>query len=151
MNVTQHFICVTIFYSMGQGKQHITKTSINAIRANLSKYYNINIGRSWCFECVGWLLKNGFIKRQPRYEKYDGGFIRKKSSLLFFTLKGAKWLLTSGMTKIKYLYESILNYLIKKQKTFPSKEDFLDGQSVATDKDIPKRLKNLLAGIGTSI
>lgn len=148
MNASKAAIMITIFFSMSQGKNHTSFSSIDAFLINLKKHHKINIKRRWIFYCFRWLLDNGYISRQSRHIRGDHGEITQIPSMISFTLKGVVWLLKRGVSKAKRLYNGIKRWLNKEDQRFPTKKDFNDGSWWPECPDERKMLKGLL-GIAT--
>jgi len=139
---------ITLFFSMGQGENHVSYSSINAIRENLSKYHKIDIQRRWIFYCLAWLIEEGYIRRKKRYRQDHNGLIAQVPSILWFTLKGVVWLVRMGVSGAKKVYKSMTTYLGKRDGRSPTKKEFDDGSYWPEDPDQRAALENLL-GIAT--
>jgi len=148
VNAAKASIMITLFYSMSQGKNHTSYSSIDAIQKNLKKHHKIDIKRRWIFYCLRWIIDNGYMSRESRYIHDDNGTITQIPSMLSFTLKGVIWLLKRGVSKAKRLYKNIMTWLGKKDKRFPRKENFDDGSWHPADPEVRAGLEKLL-GIAT--
>ena len=144
LNATKSSIVVTLFFSMSQGKNHYSVTSIKSLLGNLVKFHDIDIKRRWCFECLRWLIDEGYIRRKYRYVNNFDGLITQIPSMVWFTLKGVVWLSKKGVTGAKKLYKSMVKYLKKGDKRSPAKKDFDDGSYKPADPDDRARLNGLL-------
>jgi len=142
MNASKACIMITIFFSMGQGKNHYTVSSISAIQKNLSKFHKINIQRRWIFYCFRYLLDEGYIKRKARYVKDFDELITQIPSMITFKLKGVAWLASKRIEGAKKLYKSMMKFLKKPDKRFPSRKDFDDGSWWPADPEFRKWLEN---------
>ena len=151
MNAAKAYTMITVFFSMGQGKNHYTVTSIDTLLLNLAKFHKIIIKRRWLFECLRWLLDNGYIKRKQRYAHDDIGLITQIPSMITFTLKGIIWLKNMGVVGAKKIYKSMVKWLNKGDKRFPKDSDFDDGSYKAKTPEDQKRLNDLLTSVGTDI
>ena len=148
MNAAKAAIMITIFFSMGQGKNHYTVSAINTFLLNLKKHHKIDIKRRWVFYCFAWLLDNKYIKRKQRYVHDHNGLVTQIPSMVTFSLKGVVWLVKMGVKGAKEVYKSMQQFLKKGDKRFPGKKDFDDGSWWPEDADQRASLEGLL-GIAT--
>ena len=139
---------ITLFFSMSQGENHYTISSIDTLRKNLDKFHDITIKRRWTFQCLADLIAAGYIRRKARYFNYDKGLIRQKSSIITFTLRGIVWLVKMGVSGARKVYKSMMKYLGKRDGRSPTKKEFDDGSYWPEDPDQRAALENLL-GIAT--
>ncbi len=151
MNTAQVATMVTLHFSMSQGKNHYTRTSIDTLLYNLKIHHNRIIKRRWLFECIRGLLDAGYIRRRSRYRHDTDGLISQIPSLMMFTLKGVEWLKTMGIGGAAKLHKTMLAYLRKKDKRWPHQDDFDDGSWEPHNPDDQKRFKRLLGTVGTRI
>ena len=151
MTTLQYPLMITLFFAMGQGQNHYTQASIDAILANLVKYHDVDIKRCWLFRNLRRLLDDGLIRRKPRYRHDNTGLISQIPSLITFSLKGVVWLSKIGISGARELYKTMVTYLKKRDQRWPHKEDFDDGSYLPEDEADRKRLKSLLEIVGTSI
>lgn len=147
MNASKACIMTTIFFSTSQGRNHYTVSSISAIQKNLSKFHKIDIQRRWIFYCLKWLTDQGHIRRKERYRRDSNGLITQIPSMITFTLKGVVWLVSRGVGGAKKIYKSMVRYLKKQDKRWPSRSQFDDGSYKPADPDERKRLDDLLGGV----
>ena len=148
MNATKASQMITLFFSMSQGKNHYTVTSIKTLLLNLSKFHKIDIQRRWCFECLRWLIDEGYIRRKARYRNDHNGLLTQIPSMVTFSLKGVVWLVSKGVSGAKKLYKSMMKFLKKQDKRFPSGKDFDDGSYKPEDPDQRAALEGLLGIVG---
>ena len=151
MNRIQYALMVTLFASMGKGKSHYTQSSIDAILANLLKYHEIKIKRSWLFKNLRRLLDAGYINRRSRYRHDSDGRISQIPSLLIFTYHGSKWLARLGLHGARTLRDTIRTFLEKKDGRWPHKQDFEDNGRPHGGPETKRGLFDLLDGIGQRI
>jgi len=123
MNASCYAIAITLFSSMGQGQSHYTKSSIDTLRKNLSKYHKINIKRRWTFQCLKNMIEAGYIKRKTRFRHKYLGNISQIPSLYAFTVKGIKLLVTRRVTGAAKLLKNMINYISGKDKRWPKEKD----------------------------
>ena len=151
MNNTKNAAMLTIYFSMSQGKNHVSYSSIAAILQNLNKFHKIDIQRRWLFYCLRHLEDQGYIRRKGRYRNDENGLITQIPSILWFTLKGVVWLVSKGVVGAKKLYKSMMNYLKKDDKRSPTRAEFDDGSYQPATADERERLKGLLGIVGEKI
>jgi len=144
MNATKYSIMITTFFSMSQGKNHYTVSSINAFLVNLEKFHDRNIKRRWIFQCFADLIAAGYLRRKARYINDGNGLITQIPSMITFTLKGVVWLVKRGVSGAKKIYKSMMSYLKKDDQRFPSRTDFDDGSYWPAEPDQRKALEGLL-------
>lgn len=133
---------ITIFFSMGQGKNHYTVSAINTFLQNLEKFHKIKIKRRWIFYCFAWLLQEGYIRRKARYRRDENGLISQIPSMVTFTLKGVVWLVKMGVEGAKKIHKSMMKYLKKEDNRFPSRSQYDDGSWKPADLEFRKWLEN---------
>ena len=144
MNACKASTMITLFFSTSQGKNHYTVTSIKTLLVNLLKFHKIDIQRRWCFECLRWLVDEGYIRRKQRYFNDDNGLVTQIPSMISFSLKGVVWLVTQGVSGAKKIYKSMMKFLKKGDNRFPSGKDFDDGSYLPKDPDQLAALEGLL-------
>jgi len=146
MNNTKNASMLTIYFSMGQGKNHYSVTSAAAILKNLEKFHKITIQRRWLFYALRWLEDEGYIRRKERYRNDEAGLISQIPSMITFTLKGMVWLVSKGVVGAKKLYKGMMKYLKKQDNRWPSRSEFDDGSYKPADPEERARLNDLLTG-----
>jgi len=151
MNILGYPLMITLFFAMSQGQNHYTQSSIDALLANLAKYQRIHIKRRWLFSCLRRLLDDGYINRKPRYQHDSSGHISQIPSLITFTLKGVVRLVAMGVDGAKAVYRSMMTYLKKGDKRWPSRTDFDDGTYFPENEADRERLKRLVEIVATRI
>ena len=144
MNEAKFSIMVTLFFSMSQGQNHYTVSSIDKLRENLDKYHKVDIKRRWTFQCLRDLLDAGYLKRKQRFVNDENGLVSQIPSMVTFTLKGAIFMVRRGVSGAKRIVKSMVKYLQKKDKRFPLQKDFDDGSYKPADPEEQKRLDGLL-------
>jgi len=142
---------ITLFFSSSQGKNHYTVSSISTLLSNLLKFHKIDIKRRWCFECLHWLIGQGYIRRKSRYVNDHSGLITQIPSMVTFTLKGVVWLVSKGVSGAKAMHKSMMSYLKKGDNRWPTKSDYDDGSYKPAGPDERKRLEGLLGIVGKKI
>ena len=144
MNACKASTMITLFFSTSQGKNHYTVTSIKTLLVNLLKFHNIDIQRRWCFECLRYLVDEGYIRRKQRYLNDDNGLVTQIPSMISFTLKGVVWLVRKGVRGARKIHRSITKFLQMGDKRFPGQQDFDDGSYRPEDPDQRAALEDLL-------
>ena len=147
MNCTKNASMITIHFSMSQGKNHVSYSSIKAILKNLEKFHKIKIQRRWLFYCLRWLEDEGYIRRKARYSNDHNGLVTQIPSIIWLTLKGVVWLVSKGVVGAKKLYKSMVTYLKKKDGRSPTRKEFDDGSYKPATPEERKRLNDLLDGV----
>jgi len=144
MNAAKACLMITIFFSMSQGKNHYTVSSVATFLFNLKKHHKIGIKRRWIFYCFAWLLDEKYIKRKSRYVQDGNGNITQIPSMITFTLKGAVFLVKRGVSGAKNIVKSMVKYFNLKDKRFPKPKDFDDGSWWPKETDQREALEGLL-------
>jgi len=142
MVYTKPGILTTLFFCMGQGKNHYTVAAINTILKLLKKFHKIEIGRRWLFQSLKDLTDDGYIKRDTRYVHDNNGLILQIPSMIIFKLKGVAWLSKMDIRGAKELYKAMVTHLNKGDKRFPSRKEFDDGSWWPADPEFRKWLEN---------
>jgi len=135
---------ITLFFSTGQGENHYTVTSINVLRSNLKKFHKKDIKRRWSFQCLRYLIDEGYIRRKKRYVYDHNRLITQIPSMLWFTLKGVVWLVRNGVSGAKKVYKSMVKHIQSGDKRYPQPKEFDDGSYKPADPGEQKRLDGLL-------
>lgn len=151
MNASKACIMITLFFSMSQGKNHYTVSSINTLRKNLKTHHKIDIKRRWTFQCLADLLTGGYIRRKARYKNDHNGEINQIPSMISFTLSGIAWFVKKGVKGAKEIHKSMVSYLKKGDKRFPSRTDFDEKSFVPADPDERKKIEGLLGIVTKNI
>ncbi len=151
MNATTHAVMVILLSCSSQGQNRYTKVRIDKIQEILAKLYKIHVKRRWIFYCLAKLLLGGYITRKPRYRKRGRGFIMQMSSMIWITIRGAKYMVTRKVIGAKELLQHILAGITNMDKRRPKKEIYNDDSLLPVDKKDKKRLKGLLGIVGKKI
>jgi hypothetical protein len=121
---------------MDRGKSKYSQASMNKMLELLSQFHGVDIGRSWGFQCLKDLEDEGYLKRTRRYWRLDGGLIRSRPSLWYFTVKGMKWLVSKAAEGSREFLNKMLLWLKKIDGRFPAEPDFFvpfDNQKALID------------------
>ena len=124
-----------------------TKASVLKIIEILEKVYKITINRRWVFQCVADLIDAGLISRRQRYKHHKNGTIQQLSSIIAFTLQGAKFLLQRRVEGAALLLKKIVAWAKNKDKRFPSRADLDKDAEKEMDPDEARRLDSLASKV----
>jgi len=147
MNASCYAIAITLFSSMGKGSSHYTRSSVDTLRKNLSKYHKINIGRRWTFQNIANMIKKGYVTRRTRYKRYGNEQITQIPSLYSFTINGIKFLVSRRVTGTAKLLKSMIKHAISKDQRWPKKEDIeneFQGEVFRPSKEAFDRLRGIV-------
>lgn len=139
---TKPSIMTTLFFSMSQGQNHVSYSSIDTIRKNLKQHHKKDIKRRWTFQVMKDLTDEGLIRRRKRYKNDHNGLINQIPSMIWFTLKGVVWLVKMGVKDAKKIYKSMVTYLEKQDKRSPTRKEFDDGSWKPEDPEFRAWLEN---------
>jgi len=147
MKNTKSALLIILFACMGYGKKHYTKASVYSMMELLKNLHKIDIKRRWIFACLKYFEDEGLIKRKKRYVRQPDGTLKQISSMITFTLKGAKQLYRMGVSGANKLLNSIKSWLKRKDGRFPKIGDIIPKISDEERKEegvlIRKFLSNL--------
>jgi len=133
MGNTKISILITLLSCMDLKGNPYTKASVLKIIELLAKAHKITVNRRWVFQCIADMLEAGLITRRARFKHEDDGSIRQLSSIVAFTLKGAKFLLEKRVSGAKLLMDKIMNWVKGKDKRWPTRADYLRGREKEMD------------------
>ena len=149
MNNTKFAILATIFFCLGGKSFKYSLVSIDKIIELLKKHHNIVVKRRWVFQCIRDLIDAGFLSRKSRRGKNSDGSVWQKSSILAFTLRGARFLFSKGVMGAKNLIASILAWIRRKNDNrFPSKTEIITDDLDGSER---RRLLDLVEIVTKSI
>jgi len=134
MGNTKNSILITLLSCIDLKGNPYTSASVRKVIELLGKAHKITVNRRWVFQCFADMLDAGLITRRARFKHEKDGSIRQLSSIVAFTLKGAKFLLDKRVSGAKLLMDKILNWLKNKDKRFPTREDYLRGREKEMDE-----------------
>jgi len=132
---------------MGKKESPYTKVSVNKQLELLEKIHKTPIKRRWCFQCLADLIGAGMITRRPRHKHESDGTIRQLSSLVAFTLRGARFLVAKRVEGSLLLLKSILAWLKGQDKRFPTNPVLTDTGRVEMDPGDARRFFDLAARV----
>lgn len=148
MNATKHAVLLVFFTTMQKGKTHYSKASVGAIRKILPELHGIRAERRWIFQALRDIEDAGIIRRQKRYTHNAEGEVRQLSSMVAFTLKGVRYLVTQRIEGAKQFLQRMLAWLTNLDKRFPQTGPHLETFTALDVDKNRKRLKQLLYEIG---
>jgi len=125
MNKAKSSIMITLFSCMSQGKNHYTVVSIDKIIDLLKDYHKIQVKRRWIFYCIRDLLDAGLLTRKPRYQQGTGCTISQVSSMISFTLKGARYLVSKRVNGAWRMWKRIVSYLKNNDHRWPKMKEIV--------------------------
>jgi len=144
MNNTKHAVVVSLFASMQNGKQHYTKASVDALRKLLQRFHNTKVKRRWLFSCLRCLEEEGLIRRRERYHRNPDGTFVQLSSMISFTLKGVRYMVTKRISGARKLLDRMISWFRGDDRRFPKPDPEIEKFTpLETEKNI-RRLKELV-------
>jgi len=151
MNNSKAALMITLFSCMGQEEKHYSKVSARKILELLKTYHKIEIQRRWLFQCLRDLLDAGLIRRKARYKRRSGGLIGQLSSMVSFTLKGARYLVQKRVSGALRLLKSILKFVTGDDQRWPNVTDIIPPPAQGKKKQNQRELTKLLNNISSAI
>jgi len=145
---TAFCVMVVIFKNLGGKNDSYSKISVDKIIEFLWKYHGISVKRRWVFTILKFLEVIGFISRGPRKGQYSNGQYWQKSSMISFTAKGARFLMSKLVVGATDLWKRIITWAKGKDKRWPNKKDIYPTRTNSNEIEIPGRLK-ALTGMAT--
>ena len=144
MNNSKAALMITLFSCTGQGEKHYSVVSARKILELLKSYHKIEIQRRWLFQCLRDLLDAGLVKRKARYKRRPGGLIGQIPSMLTFTLKGARYLVSRRVSGALRLLKSILSFVTGDDQRWPKAENIGPPPAPGKKKQNQRELTKLL-------
>jgi len=120
-----------------------TKASINKLRELLEKRHGKKIERRWTFYCLAAFESAGLITRRVRIINNSDGTVRQLSSMIAFTVRGAKYLMANKVEGSILLLKQILAWLKNKDKRFPARRETAHPPTLDKDAAVQRRLEDL--------
>ena len=148
MGNTKISLLISLLACAGKKESPYTKASVNKLLKLLEKIHKIKIGRRWLFQCLADLIDAGLITRRPRHKHEKDGTIRQLSSLISFTLQGARFLVAKRVEGSLLLLKSILAWMKNLDKRFPTTNEILPATSDEIDPEEIRRFKALAEMVG---
>ena len=155
MGNTKISILITLLSCMDLKGNPYTKASVLKIIELLAKVHKITVNRRWVFQCIADMIEAGLLTRRARFKHEKDGTVRQLSSIVAFSLKGAKFLLDKRVLGAKLLMDKILAWIKGQDKRFPTRADYIRQRE--KEMDIQERrindnpafnVHNLLKNIG---
>jgi hypothetical protein len=115
-----------------------TKASVSKIIQLLEKVHRIKVNRRWVFKCFADMIKAGLLTRRSRFKREGDGTVRQLSSIVAFSLKGAKFLLDKRVSGAKLLMDKILRWVKNKDKRWPTNKDIIKSANKKMDEQEAK-------------
>ena len=143
MGNTKISLLISLLACAGKKESPYTKASVNKLLKLLEKIHKIKIGRRWLFQCLADLIDAGLITRRPRHKHESDGTIRQLSSLVAFTLRGARFLVAKRVGGSLLLLKSILAWMKNQDKRFPAANEISPVRSEKIDPIGLRRLEDL--------
>lgn len=144
MNRTKHSVIITIFATMEKGKSNYTKASVRSIGELLEKFHNAPVKRRWLFQCLADLEAAGLIRRKKRFKRYTDGTVEQLSSMISFTLMGAKYMVTKKVEGAQRLLQRIIDWFARKDGRFPAVDKIAEPFQPLDIAKNQRRLKKLI-------
>ena len=142
MNQSKSALLITLFAIQSKGKKHYVCPSVNTLIKLLKSYHNIAIKRRWLFGCMKHLIDAGLIKTSQRYKNNTEGEIYQLPSMITFTIRGLKHLISKRVAGAKQMLKQMLSWLHGGDKRFPQPRDISPWPS---DENRAKNLVRLRA------
>jgi len=120
-----------------------TKASVNKLRELLAKRHKKVIQRRWAFYCLAAFEAAGLITRRVRIINNLDGTVRQLSSMIAFTIKGAKYLMANKVEGSILLLKQILTWKNGQDKRFPARRETAHPPALDKDTAYKGRLEDL--------
>ena len=143
MGNTKTSLLITLFSCMRISKGAYTKASVNKLRELLAKRHNKVIQRRWAFYCLADFEDAGLITRRVRIINNSDGTVRQLSSMIAFTIKGAKYLISNKVEGSILLLKQILTWANGQDKRFPARRETAHPPTLEKDSAVQRRLEDL--------
>ena len=143
MGNTKTSLLITLFSCMSLRGGAYTKASINKLRELLEKRHGKKIERRWTFYCLAAFESAGLITRRVRIINNSDGTVRQLSSMIAFTVKGAKFLMANRVEGSILLLKQILAWLKGQDKRFPIASGLIVSKKEEMDPGEARRLELL--------
>ncbi len=148
MNNTKNAVMIALFASMQSGAKHYTKAGVKKLLELLAKYHDIHVQRRWLFYCLANMEGAGLIRRKERYHRRPDGSFVQLSSMITFTLAGARYLVKKRVIGAMGLLKSILAFISGRDKRWPNTKDVAPTWNPEEAEANKRRARALLVGIG---
>ena len=134
MGNTKISILITLLSCMDLKGNPYTKASVLKIIELLAKMHKITVNRRWVFQCIADMIEAGLLTRRARFKHEKDGTVRQLSSIVAFSLKGAKFLLDKRVSGAKLLMDKILFWIKNQDKRWPTNKDILKSANKKMDE-----------------
>jgi len=143
MGNTKTSLLITLFSCMTLRGGAYTKASVQKLRELLEKHHNKKIKRRWTFYCLAAFEAAGLITRRVRIINNSDGTVRQLSSMIAFTVKGAKHLMANKVEGSILLLKQILAWAKGQDKRFPARRETAHPPTLEKDSAVQGRLEDL--------
>ena len=147
MGNTKTSLLITLFSCMTLRGGAYTKASVTKLRELLEKRHSKKIKRRQAFYCLAAFEAAGLITRRVRIINNSDGTVRQLSSMIAFTIKGARYLMANKVEGSILLLKQILSWLKGRDKRFPKKPAKSGAVAVEMDPGEARRLFDLAARV----
>ena len=149
LNNSKTALLITLLQILVKGEKHYCKPHPDRLLELLQQYHRIKIERRWFFQCMRDLEDAGFIFRQRRWEKLQEKIIRSKTSLWFFTIKGAQFLKAKAINGAKELLARMLAWMNRDDSRAPGLKIYQYEEQILPRDDALKKVRKLINDIFT--
>lgn len=144
MGNTKTSLQITLFSCMSKKVSSYTKASVNKLRELLAKRHNKEIERRWAFYCLADLEAEGLITRRVRIINNSDGTVRQLSSMIAFTIKGLKLLISMKVEGSILALKNKITWLKGQDKRFPEKPALTGAVKVEMDPRLRREADSLI-------
>lgn len=144
MNGTKSAVFITLFAIQCKGKKHYICPAINTLINLLKSHHKIKVKRRWLFACMKYLIDNKYIVTKYRYHNSTKGEICQLPSMITFTLRGIKFLISKRVAGAKEMLKKMLSWVRGDDKRFPKEAEIAPGLTTEERKENLQRLQALL-------
>jgi len=148
---TKTSLLITLFSCMSLKRGAYTKAGVNKLRELLAKRHNKVIQRRWAFYCLAAFEAAGLISRRVRIINNSDGTVRQLSSMIAFTVKGAKYLMANKVEGSILLLKQILAWAKGQDKRFPARRETAHPPTLDKDTTDQRRPEDLAKMVFTPI
>lgn len=148
LNATKIALLITFLSILVKGKNHYCQPHPDTTIELLKKFHSIEIGRRWFFQCMLDLETTGLMRRQRRWISLPGPTIESDSSLWWFTLRGAKFLVSKSIRGAGELLKLMTTWLHRDDQRRPVVKDILCNEPITDTAEVLKRIRELVKKIG---
>lgn len=151
LNATKGALLITLLQIIVKGEKHYCTPHPKRLLELLALYHRINIERRWFFQCMHDLEDGGYVSRQRRWSKIPGNIIRSKSSIWYFTLRGAQYLSSKAVSGARDLLNRMLAWLHHDDSRQPAAGIYSTPGEEIDKAEAMRRIKGLIEEIGRPV